>query len=138
MHSASVGCKVGCFAPTEQLFLRFQPLNAAEQLWREAEHTVANDPVLLARVRLGHLPVLYAWLERWTKLRAECAEVNGTWPLPLSRKAVADQWLIDAHGNDSLKGTRVTLMSESGLTPEKFVERFAQDPPDSAPPAAKQ
>jgi hypothetical protein len=128
MHEASTGFKLTCFSRTDAPFLRFKPLAQAEQLWQQAEQAVANDPVLLPRVRLGRLPIRYAWLQLWEKLRKECAESGAQWPLPASRKAVADEWLALANGVPGLDWTKVTLINESGLKPEKFVERFAQDP----------
>jgi hypothetical protein len=128
MHEASTGFKLTCFSRTDAPFLKFKQLAQAEQLWQQAEQAVANDPALLPRVRLGRLPVRYAWLQLWEKLRKECADNGAQWPLAGSRKAVADEWLALANGVPGLDWTKVTLVNESGLKPERFVERFAQDP----------
>ena len=79
---------------------------------------------LLARVRLGHLPVRYVWLVRWDNLRQECADASARWPLPESRQQVADNWLAVAQGVPGKPWTKVTLLNETGLTPEKWAARF--------------
>jgi len=128
MHRESKGHKLGCYSPPDAKFLRFKPLAQAERLWQQAERAVANDPELLARVRIARLPQRYVWLTRWTQLRKECADTGGEWPLAVSRKQVADEWAEVAKGIPGKPWTKVTLLSEGGLTPEKFLARFAQDP----------
>jgi hypothetical protein len=132
LYEAARGYNLTCFSKTDTPFLRFRHLAAAEQLWEQAEAAVAQDPQLLPRVRVARLPLRYAWLSLWTQLRKECQESGAVWPLPASRKAVADAWLAVAKGAPGLDWTRVTLVNESGLTPEKWVERFAQDPAEPA------
>lgn len=79
--------------------------------------------------KLGHLPVGYVWLSRWDKLRKECAEAGATWPLPESRKQIADYWMAVAKGIDGKPWTKVTLLNEGGLTPKKWSTRFQRDAP---------
>jgi hypothetical protein len=126
MHDASRGHNLTCSSGTDASFLRFKPLAEAEKLWQEAERTVAGAEELLARVRLAHLPVRYVWLSRWDQLRKESTEAGAAWPLPDSRKRVADEWREVANGITGKPWTKVTLLSESGLTPEKFLARFAE------------
>jgi hypothetical protein len=128
LHEASQGFNLTCFAGTDTPFFRFKTLAPAEQLWQEAEKVVADHPDLLRRVRLARLPVRYVWLVRWTKLRQECQEAGATWPLPASRKQVAEEWRTVANGLPGQPWTKVTLINESGVTPEKFLARFAEDP----------
>lgn len=128
LTDASAGYNLTCFSKTDTPFLRFQPLARAEQLWQRAEAAAAHQAEYLPRVRLSHLPVRYAWLVLWEKLRKECREQGLNWPLPASRKAVAEEWLQAAQGVPGLDWTKIRLLNESGLTPEKFIERFAQDP----------
>jgi hypothetical protein len=73
--------------------------------------------------------VRYAWLTRWTQLRKECQDAGATWPLPESRKAVAEEWRVVANGVPGQAWTKVTSVNESGLTPEKFLARFAEERP---------
>lgn len=124
MHEASSGWNLTCFSRTDTSFHNFKTLSAAEALWQEAERAVAGDAEFEARVRVGRLWTRYAWLVLWDKLRKECAEAGGQWPLNESRAAVADEWLRIAQGAPGLPWTRVTHINESGVTPEKFVERF--------------
>ncbi len=128
MHGASAGWNLTCFSRTDTAFHNFRTLAAAEQLWREAEAAVAGDHEVLPRVQRGRMWLGYVWLSLWEKLHQECADAGGAWPLPASRKAFAAEWLKLAQGDPQLPWTRAKLISESGLTPEKFVERFASDP----------
>jgi hypothetical protein len=129
MHEASSGFNLTCFSPTDTPFLKFKPLAEAEQIWREAERAVASDSELLPRVRLGRLPLGYVWLSRWEHLRKECRDSGGSWPLPDSRKQFANEWLALTRGVPELPWSKIAMLNESGLTPEKFVARFAEDPP---------
>ena len=128
LHEASKGHNLTCYSGTDAPFLRFKTLAASEKLWQEAERAVAGDEELGARVRLGHLPVRYVWLSRWDKLRKECADAGATWPLPDARKPVADEWMAVAKGIDGKPWTKVTLLNEGGLTPEKWAARFKEKP----------
>jgi hypothetical protein len=128
MHRESAGHKLTCYSSPDAKFLRFKPLCEAERLWQQAEQSTANDPELLARIRLAHLPVRYVWLTRWTQLRKECTDSGSAWPISTSRKQVADEWAKVANGIPGKPWTKVTQLSEGGLTPEKFLARFAQDP----------
>ena len=129
MFEASRGYNLTCFSKTGTPFFKFEPLSRAEKLWQQAEAVVKDDPEKLWRVRQAHLPVRYVWLERWTALQSECMETGATWPLPASRKAVADEWLAVATGPGPEGWSKMTTLKESGLTPEAFVARFAEDPP---------
>jgi hypothetical protein len=87
MYDASKGVNLTCFSGTEVPFLKFPTLAKAEEIWNEAEAAVSGKPDLLTRVRVGRLPVRYAWLTRWEALRKEADTAGGKWPLPESRKA---------------------------------------------------
>ncbi|MCW5551046.1 MAG: DUF4838 domain-containing protein [Verrucomicrobiae bacterium] len=128
MHDSSRGFYLGCFTKPNGPHREAKPLMAAEKLWQEAERAVADNPELLARVRLSQLPVRFAILREWEKLRADCREQNLDWPLPDSRKAVADEFATVAKGVPGKPWTVVHPLRESGLTVEKFLATFAQDP----------
>lgn len=130
MAAAAKGHYLGIGSPPSAPFLRFATLSQAERLWQQAEAVTKNDPEKLWRVRQGHLPVRYVWLARWTPLRAECLRAGAPWPLPRSRKAVADEWLAVATGPGPAGWSPMTHLSEAGLTPQAFVARFAEDPAD--------
>jgi len=116
-------------------YLNFQTLAAAERLWQQAEKAVAKEPELLERVRLSHLSVRHAWLYNWESLRGECRKQNAVWPLPESRKAVADEWRTVAAGIPSEDWTKVGTLNEGGVTVDAFLANFATDPtePKHAP-----
>jgi hypothetical protein len=128
MHEASAGWNLTCFSKTDTSFHTFTTLARAEHLWRQAETAAASDPEKLPRVQRGRLWLGYAWLSLWEKLRKQCADADAAWPLPESRKTFATEWLRLAQGAPNLPWTKVSLVNEGGLTPEKFVERFAKDP----------
>ncbi|MGC8744792.1 MAG: DUF4838 domain-containing protein [Verrucomicrobiia bacterium] len=131
MYANSKGYYLSCFSKTDTPFHNYKTLSQAEQLLAEAENAVAGEPELLARVRLVRLPLRYVWLVRWTQLRKECKDAGEKWILPESRKEVANQWLQMTKGFPDKPWTQVKLINESGLTPEKFVERFANDPSEN-------
>lgn len=124
------GVTMGCYASPSSSYLDFDTLNRAERLWQRAEEAVKSDPDLLWRVRQGHLPTRYVFLSRWPQLRRDCMRAGATWPLSLSRKAVADDWLATAIGPGPTGWTPMTHINEGGVTPQEFVARFAVDPPE--------
>lgn len=130
MVEASTGFKLGCFAKTDTPFHKFAVLAQAEALWKQAEDAAASagKSELIPRIQSARQPLRYVWLSRWTDLRRECADSGGTWPLSESRKAVADEFARIAQGTESAPWTKITHLNESGLTVEKFVARFAEDP----------
>jgi hypothetical protein len=123
MHEASAGWNLTCFSRTDTPFHRFATLSRAEALWREAEAAVAGDAELLARVQRGRLWLGYVWLARWDQLRQECTAAGATWPVAGAKDEFAQWWLKLAQGDPARPWTQVRLINESGLTPEKFVER---------------
>ena len=129
LHQASRGHNLTCYSGTGAPFLGFKPLAEAEKLWQKAERAVATEEELLMRVRLAHLPVRYVWLSRWDKLRQESADAGAAWPLPDSRKQVIEDWMAVAKGVAGKPWSKVTLLSESGLTPEKWAARFEEKVP---------
>jgi len=130
MHKASKDFYLACFIRKDPPQLRFKPLAEAEQLWQEAEKAARKDSELLARVRVSHLPVRYAFLSRWGALRRECWEQNGDWPLAKSRKLVADEFRQAGEGVPGKPWTHVGVLNERGLSLDEFLKPFAVDPPD--------
>lgn len=130
MHEAAKNINLTCFTHPSAGFLTFATLNKAEKLWQQAEKAVQNDPEKLWRVRQGHLPVRYAFLIRWQSLRRECVQAKSVWPLPTSRKAVAEEWLKIATGPGPAGWQPMTHINESGFRPEAFVAQFKEDPPE--------
>jgi hypothetical protein len=132
MHDASRGFNLTCFTSSGVPFLKFEHLSKAEQLWRSAERAVENNPELLARVQLGHLPVLYAWLVRWEDLQKECRDAGETWPMPRSQSEFARDWLKRAEGQSDKPWTKVTMVNEGGKTPEELARCFIEAPAQSS------
>jgi hypothetical protein len=124
LHEASRGSSLPCGSPTDVPFLGFKTLAEAEKIWQEAEQVVAGDEELLARVRLGHLPVRYIWLARWDALRKESAAAGAKWPLSDSRQIVAQEWRSVADGVPGKPWTKVTVLNEGGTTPASFLAQF--------------
>jgi hypothetical protein len=134
IQEKSKGFFLACFKQKDQPYLHFQTLAHAERLWQQAEAAVTNSPELLARVRLSHLPVRYAWLNSWKQLHRECWEQNADWPLPQSRKAVAEEWRAVAAGVPGEDWTQVRVLNEPGLSVDDFLARFATDRSDEDEP----
>ncbi len=109
-------------------FFTLDTMLKAEQLWRRAGQAVAGDESLTWRVRLGHLPVKYVFLSRWSSFRREALERKIAWPMDESRKAEADKWLAFAIGEGPKGWSRITHMNEGGTKPEIWAERFVVDP----------
>lgn len=121
VHNASKGFNLTCFSPRDAPFLDLKALVDAERLWQQAEQAVGSDEELLARVRMGHLPVRCVWLERWDALRKAAAAANMAWPLSESRHEVAEEFRTVAAGVPGKPWTKVTVMNESGWTPTAFL-----------------
>ena len=137
MHDASKGHNLTCYSPTDAPHLKFQPLAEAERLWQQAEASAANNPEFGERLRVGHLPVRYVWLSRWAQLRQECDILGAKWPLADSRKRIADEWMAVANGVSGKPWTKITLLNEGGLQPEKWIAHLVEDstrPTKSAKP----
>lgn len=129
LYKAPEGFKPGSFAKTNSPSHNFATLSAAEDLWQRAETAAATDGSdYVLRVKMARLPLRYVWLSRWEPLRDECRKAGAAWPLPESRKRVADDFAALARGIDGSPWTRITPLNESGLTVDQFVARFAQDP----------
>jgi Domain of unknown function (DUF4838) len=138
MYESSKGVSLRCFLPTEnQPYLNFSTLSKAERLWQQAEEGARNDSEKLLRVQMAHLPVRCAVLRAWSRLRNECAEQKGTWPLAESRKVVAEEFRAVAQGVPDKEWTHVRVMSEAGQTVDSFLKGLAEDPPASKNPDSK-
>jgi hypothetical protein len=120
MQRESKDYYLACFLRPNAPHLKFKPLTEAEALWSEAERLVAGDPELLARVRLGHLPVRHAFLARWDSLRRECQDQGAIWPLAESRPTVLDQFREICAGVPVRPWTRVNPLNEGGLKAADF------------------
>lgn len=125
MHGASAGWNLTCFSKTDTPFHNFATLSQAEKLWRDAEAAVAGDAEVLARVQRGRMWLGYVWLSLWDKLRKECADAGAAWPVADAKADFAQWWLKLAQGDPARSWTKVTHINESGVTPEKFVERVS-------------
>jgi hypothetical protein len=125
IHKSSEGLFIGCYLrinpPTH---LRFSILSQAEELWQQAEDAVRNDPEKLARVRIGHLPVRYAFLKNWKWLRDDCESQKAKWPVAESRKTVGEEFRDICNGVPGKDWTRVHRLNERGLDVETFLAKF--------------
>lgn len=125
------------YDPANRPYLSFDRMRRAEALWQEAARRVADDPDRLWRVRQGHLSVRYVWLVRWSEFRSQARSAGVPWPLPESRKRVADEWVATATGPGPVGWTPVTQVSEGGPTPAQWATRFAVDPVPPPPLPAR-
>lgn len=106
----TTGDRLGCFShPTEQKFLSFDLLNKGWNKLQGAERAVANDAVLLNRVKMVQLPVMYAFMSKWKALRAQCRAAKALWPMPEEIEALGAEFKRIAKAN---KVTRVNEWTE--------------------------
>jgi len=129
MYRASRGFNLRCYTQPNAPHLQFNILNKAELLWRQAEKVVTENPELLARVRLGHLPVRFAFLRDWEHLRQNCREEYAKWPLPESRRAVAEEFATTCQGIPEKSWTHVNPLNEPGLRVEQFLKSLGDTSP---------
>jgi hypothetical protein len=114
-------------------FLSFENLREAERLWMAAEDATP-DPVLQRRIRRGHLAVRYAWLVHWNALRQDSRSRSASWPLPQSRRAVAEEWHRVFVDGQPQRG-RAWLEEFPGyLTADVFLKRLSEEPAEKAFP----
>lgn len=133
LTNAAKGQVATIYDPTTKPFFGLATMRRSEELWQRAERLVAKRPDLRWRVRQGHLAVRYVWLSRWNDFRAEARRTGTAWPLPESRKQVADEWLALATDPGPVGWTPITHVNESGNTPQQWVSRFAVDPVEPPP-----
>lgn len=124
----------GCFAGLDRPDLSYGAMRRAELLFQEAERAVSKDPERLWRVRLAHQPVRYVFLKRWLPFRAECLAKGLDWPLPKSRRAVAEEFVGFLTSPGPKGWEPVTRLTEWALTPQEFLLQMQEDPAD---PVAK-
>lgn len=129
MQDASKDYYLACYTRPHAPFLSFKVLSEAERRWLEAEKAAANDPEKLARVQTAHLPVEFAFLRSWNDLRKECAEQKAIWPLPAFRQAFANHFADACKNIPKSRGPDSFVLSESGLTAEKFLQQISRDKP---------
>ncbi len=134
MYGTSKGFYLACYTRPNAPFRAFKVLAQGEGLWQEAEKAAADDPEKLARVREGHLPVRLAFLRDWPRLRYDCWEENGAWPLPESRESAAGEFAEVARGVPGKPWTVVNPLRESGLTVAKFITDLGPDKPGTLGP----
>jgi len=131
------GYYMDCYSYPDAPFLRFATLSKAEALWQQAKAAVKGDPELEFRVRMGHLPLYYVWLKRWSILRRGCLEAGAVWPVNRSRKALADTFLALCEAKGPATWSGVTVINEQQEKPQDFVSQFKVDPPDPVFPKRK-
>lgn len=109
IHAAAqaAGQPLGCFYGGEPTFLSLQTLTRGLAELRGAEAEIINDGVLRRRVQTSQLPVLYAFLLEWDRLRHEAEQANAEWPVAPTRSALYQEFMGIA------AAARVTHVSES-------------------------
>ncbi|AIE83908.1 DUF4838 domain-containing protein [Fimbriimonas ginsengisoli] len=109
-------------------YLALPILQNAESLWTQAERA-AGDAETLRRVKVGHLSIRYVWLRNWAALRREASNSGQPWPLPDSRKAVAEEWLSVAKSAGPRGWSPVSVVNEGSQSVEAFVKAMSVQPP---------
>ncbi len=99
----SSGDWLGLGEPTATPYMKFLTAPTLIKGWKhlkEAERAVQADPELLARVRVAQLPVLYAFISRWTEMRDDAISRGEEWPLTESIQEAFDDFVKVARAND--------------------------------------
>lgn len=143
LQDASKDFYLGCFLRKDPPpYLSFPTIAKAERLWQLAEKNAGNDSDKLIRAHMGHLPIRYAFLNHWTRLRRDCWEQNAEWPLHESRKAVAAEFKKVCDGQAGQSWTQVRVLNEGGKQVDDFLKAFTEDPKldvtNPPPPRLKQ
>lgn len=122
-------------SPTSASFLKYQTMASAQRWLHRAWMISTDNHELQWRIKQAFLPVWYVWLNRWSEFRREARLAADDWPLPASRREVAQKWLEWATSPGPTGWTPITHVNEAGLTPQAFVARFQTDPeePDLRP-----
>ncbi len=120
--------QMGIWVGPDAKFFDAKTILMCEKYWQEAEKAVSKEPEVLWRVRIGHLALRYVILSRWVQLRRDAQQYGLKWELPESRKVVADDWIKLAKSPGPVGWSPITMMNESGYTPEQWIKRFEFDP----------
>lgn len=128
LYGASKDFYLACFLRKDPPpYLEFKTLEPAERLWQEAEKAAASDPERLIRVKIAHLPVRLALLRHWDRLREQCLQEKGTWPLSDSRKQVAAEFEEVCRGYPDRDWTHVQILNEGGARVEDFLKKVSNN-----------
>ncbi|MBN1489055.1 MAG: DUF4838 domain-containing protein [Phycisphaerae bacterium] len=111
------GDPLGCYSPTDAKFLSLATLSAGWAHLQAAEAAAADKPELLARVQVAQLPVLYAFLREWPRLRAEAKAAEAPWPVTRPKAALFEQWAAIANA------AKVTQVREHGGTDVEWLRK---------------
>lgn len=107
--------------PTSRFF-SFDVMMRAEKLFVAAEKAVKASPDLLWRVKQAELAPHTVWLNRWDEYRKAATQAGVTWPFSEDKRVFGKQWLNDAISPGPAGWTPVTHMSESGVTPQQWLQ----------------
>lgn len=102
MHDAvaTSNDRLGCFSSPNQKFLSFEVLDRG---WKEllaAEKAVADNAVIVNRVKMAQLPLMYAFMSNWHALRDQCRTADAVWPMPKMIEDVAKEFKRIAKANN--------------------------------------
>ena len=120
--------------PPSAPYLSLAQLGQAEAQLGQAKGAVApagtavgDDPALLGRVQVAHLPLRYVWSVRWRALQAQARREHLAWPGPADYAGNADIFLqvCREHG--------ITMLSE-GAKIDSFARRTTSLSRTDAPP----
>jgi hypothetical protein len=113
--------------PPTTPYLSLTTLGQAEALFTQAETAVRDDPALLTRVQVAHLPLRYVWSVRWRTLQAQARREHLTWPGPADYATNADTFMAVCQANG------ITMLSE-GSKIDSFARRTTSLARTQAPP----
>jgi hypothetical protein len=72
---------LGCYEEPDRRFMKFEVLSKGWTHLQAAEQAVADNPALLKRVRFAQMPVMYAFMIRWSALQKQASSQQLAWPM---------------------------------------------------------
>jgi len=119
-------------------FLSLQEMNKAARLWEQARAEVADDSLLLARVRRDRLPFDQAWIQNWARLKREAERKDFEFLGPNDINAACDEYLktvTEFTGPDYIAECAAggaencikRIGIEPGVTGREQLDRYNQD-----------
>ena len=128
MAKEAKGWNLTFASPTGATFLRYEVVSKARILLNKAIKMVKGEE--LWRVRQLSASLDYVYLARWTEFRWEALVRKTPWLAPKTRTELAKNWLETITSTkDAPKGwTPVTMVNESGWTPQHYIEALGPEP----------
>lgn len=119
----ATGDKLGCFSEADAKLLSLATLAEGWRHLQAAETAAGVDAALRHRVRVAQMPIQYAFLVKWERLRAEAKESGSPWPIPERVRGVYDRFLKTAKAANVTKVSEQHKLDEPGTIVDRLTTR---------------